>query len=76
MAVSKLHHSERAIVAADTSARKSRYPGQKKSDMNLTKMQAIVTVQRVFVERKIVKYRLEVDSPGYEVVQLYQSDKI
>ena len=29
----------------------------------------------VFVERKIVKYRLDFGSPEYEVVQLYQSNK-
>ena len=40
-----------------------------------SKKQAIATGKRVFVERKIVKYRLDVDSPGYQVVQLYQSDK-
>ena len=27
------------------------------------------------MERKVVKYRVPVNTPGYEVVQLYQSDK-
>jgi hypothetical protein len=84
MPVSEPHHSDRGTVTAVTSARKSQYSGQKKSGTNLTqrqpsrptsKRQTIAAGKRVFVERKIVKYRLDVDSPGYEVVQLYQSDK-
>ena len=84
MAVSEPHQSDRGTVTAVTSARKSKYSGQKKSGTNLTqrqpsrptsKRQAIATGKMVFVERKIVKYRLDVDSPGYQVVQLYQSDK-
>jgi hypothetical protein len=84
MAVSEPQQSERGTVTAVTSARKTKYTGQKKSGTNLTqrqpsrptsKRQTIAAGKRVFVERKIVKYRLDVDSPGYEVVQLYQSDK-
>jgi hypothetical protein len=84
MAVSEPHPTERGSVAAVTSARKTKYSGQKKSGSNVTqrqpscaaaKKQTIATGKRVFVERKIVKYRLNVDSPGYDVIQLYQSDK-
>ncbi len=82
MAVSEPHHSDRGTVAAVTSARKTKYSSQKKSGMNISKpsravpkKQAIATGKRVFVERKIVKYRVKVDSPAYEIIQLYQSDK-
>ena len=84
MAVSEPHHSERGMVAAVTSARKTKYSRHKKSGTNITqrqpsrvvpKKQAIATGKRVFVERKIVKYRVKVDSPGYEIIQLYQLDK-
>ena len=84
MAVSEPHPTERGSVAAVTSARKTKYSGQKKSGSNVTqrqpsrvaaKKQTIATGKRVFVERRIVKYRLDVDSPGYDVIQLYQSDK-
>jgi hypothetical protein len=61
MAVSEPHQSDRGTVTAVTSARKSKYSGQKKSGTNLTqrqpscptsKKQAIATGKRVFVERK------------------------
>ena len=83
MAVSQPHPTERGTVAAITSARKKKYSGKKK-DSNLvsrqpsrfaTKKQTIGTGKRVFVERKVVKYRVPVNTPGYEVVNLYQSDK-
>jgi hypothetical protein len=83
MAVSQPHPTDRGTVAAITSARKKKYSGRKK-DSNLasrqpsrftTKKQTIGTGKRVFVERKVVKYRVPVNTPGYEVVQLYQSDK-
>ena len=39
------------------------------------KKQAIAMGKKVFVERKIVKYRVKIDSPSYEIIQLYQSNK-
>ena len=82
MAVSEPHPAERGSVAAVTSARKTKYSGksggnksQRQPSRTVQKKQTIATGKRVFVERKIVKYRLDVDSPGYEVTQLYQSDK-
>ena len=82
MAVSKPHHTHRGTVPAITSARKKKYSGKKKESNLLsrqpsrfTKKQTIGTGKRVFVERKIVKYRVPVDTPGYAVLQLYQSDK-
>ena len=84
MSVSEPHHSERDTVTVVTSARKTKYSDQK-SGTNITqrqpscavpKKQAVAMGKRVFVERKIVKYRVKVDSPGYEIIQLYQSDKL
>ena len=84
MAVSEPHPTERGSVAAVTSARETKYSGQKKSGSNVTqrqpsraapKKQTIATGKRVFAQRKIVKYRLAVDSPGYGDIQIYQSDK-
>ena len=84
IAMSGPHHSERGTVAAVTSARKTKYSRHKKSGTNITqrqpsrvvpKKQAIATGKRLFVERKIVKYRVKVDSPGSEIIQLYQLDK-
>ena len=40
-----------------------------------TKKQTIGTGKRVFMERMIVKYRVPVSTPGYEVMRLYKSDK-
>ncbi len=82
MAASEPHHTDRGTVAAITTARKKKYSGKKKESNLLsrqpsrfTKKQTIGTGKRVFVERKIVKYRVPVDTPGYAVLQLYQSDK-
>jgi hypothetical protein len=82
MAVSEPHPAERGSVAAITSARKTKYSGksggnksQRQPSRAVQKKQTIATGKRVFVERKVVKYRLDVDSPGYEVTTIYQSDK-
>ena len=84
MAASEPHHTDRGTVAAITTARKKKEEVLwQKEGINLlsrqpsrfTKKQTIGTGKRVFVERKIVKYRVPVDTPGYAVLQLYQSDK-
>jgi hypothetical protein len=69
MAVSKPHHTDRGTVAAISSARKKKYSGKKKE---IYKEANIGTGKRVFVERKIVKYRMPVNTPGYKVMQLYR----
>lgn len=73
-------------MAVVTFARKLKHSVKKKSDSNKFQMQpshvasnprkqAIATGKMVFIERKIAKYRMQVESPEYEVIQLYQSDK-
>ena len=81
MAVSEPHHTDRGTVVGITSARKKKYSGKKKESnlvsrqpSRFTKKQTIGAGKRVFVERKIVKYRVPLNTPGYKVLQLYQSN--
>jgi hypothetical protein len=81
MIVSESHHTERG-TSSDL-CQKIKYSGKKKSDSNKNhrqpshalKKQTMAPGKRVFVERKVIKYRVKLDSPWYEVVQLYQSNK-
>ena len=78
----KPHHTDRGMGAAITYARKKKYYGKKK-ESNLVLRQAcwfamkqiVGTGKRVFMETKIVKYRVDVELLGYEVIKLYQSNK-
>jgi hypothetical protein len=76
MAISETHHIERGTIAAVTSARKLKYSGKKRSDSNKNhrqpshalKKQTVTPGKMVFVEKKVIKYRVKVDSLGYVIM--------
>jgi hypothetical protein len=80
MAIAEPSYNERGSVSAVTSARKSKY--KKKSAANTSSRHAskskkhqIAQGKRVYVERKAVKYLIDVASEAFQVIQLYPSDK-
>jgi hypothetical protein len=80
MAVAEPGYNERGSVSAITSARKSKY--KKKSTGNTSSRHAskskkhqIAQGKRVYVERRAVKYLLDVGSEAFQLIELYPSDK-
>ena len=80
MAVAEPGYNERGSVSAITSARKSKY--KKKSATNTSSRHAskskkhqIAQGKRVYVERRAVKYLIDVGSDAFQVIELYPSDK-
>ncbi len=80
MAVAEPGYNERGSVSAVTSARKSKY--KKKSATNTpsrhaskSKKHQIAQGKRVYVERRAVKYLIDVGSDAFQVIELYPSDK-
>jgi hypothetical protein len=80
MAVAEPGYNKRGSVAAITSARKSKY--KKKSATNTSSEHAsksnkhqIAQGKRVYVERRAVKYHIDVGYDAFQIIELYPSDK-
>lgn len=82
MGIAEPNSSDRGTVEVATSARKTKYTSKKsggsaeaKRQPSRQKKNAIGKHKRVFIERRVVRLCLDVNSPAYKVVQEYQSDK-